>query len=81
MANHPSAKKRNRQNIKRNARNAAGRSRMRRAIREARAAVEGNAEDKADRVKKAVREIYRAASKNMIPERTASRNVSRLMRL
>ena len=80
MANHASAKKRHRQNVKRSTRNSAARSRMRRAIKEARAAIASNAEDKATRVKLAVQEVYRAASKNIIPARTASRNVSRLMR-
>lgn len=80
MANHPSAKKRHRQNVTRNERNSAVRARMRRALKEAREAIQGNTEDRAARVTKAVREVYRAASKNVIPARTASRNVSRLMK-
>ncbi len=81
MANHASAKKRHRQNLKKNERNSAVRSRMRKAIKEARAAVDANAEDKAARVQNAVREVYIASSKNVIQPGTASRNVSRLMKL
>ncbi len=80
MANHASAKKRHRQNVTRNERNSAVRSRMRKAIKEARAAIASNADDKADRIKNAVREVYHAASKNVIQPGTASRNVSRLMK-
>ncbi|MEQ8275487.1 MAG: 30S ribosomal protein S20 [Deltaproteobacteria bacterium] len=81
MANHASAKKRHRQNLKKNERNSAVRSRMRKAIKEARAAVDANADDKAAQVQKAVREVYIASSKNVIQPGTASRNVSRLMKL
>lgn len=80
MANHASAKKRHRQNVIRNARNSAVRSRMRKAIKDARAAIASNAEGKAELIKKAVQEVYTAASKNVIPAGTASRNVSRLMK-
>ena len=80
MANHPSAKKRNRQNIKQNARNAALRSRMRKAIKAARLAIENDDEDKHDFVVEAVSSIYRTKSKRVITANTASRTVARLMR-
>lgn len=80
MANHPSAKKRNRQNIKRNTRNTALRSRMRKAIKEARAAIENNDEDKQAIVDEAVARVYRTKSKGVIKPNTASRTVARLMR-
>lgn len=80
MATHPSAVKRNRQNITRNARNTSLRSRMRNAIRDARAAIEANSEDRASLVKQAVKIIQQTASKNVIHRNTASRYVSRMMR-
>ena len=80
MANHRSAEKRDRQNQKRRARNAALRSRMRTFLKQARSAISENAEDRDDAVQTAVREIYRAASKKVLKRRTASRTVSRLMK-
>lgn len=80
MANHKSADKRNRQNTKRRARNFSLRSRMRGEIKLARAAIEQGAEDKDEQLKRAVRRIYKTASKSAIDKRTASRFVSRLMK-
>ncbi len=80
MAQHKSAEKRHRQSLKRKARNHSIKARMRKAIREARAAVEANAEDKAARVLKAVAEVNRAASKRVLKSETASRYMSRLMK-
>jgi small subunit ribosomal protein S20 len=80
MAQHVSAEKRNRQNQKRDDRNAALRSRMRTAIKSARTAVETKAADSAAQVKSAVASIQRAATKNIITKPTAQRYVSRLMR-
>lgn len=78
MATHPSAAKRNRQNVKRNARNTAFRSRMRKAIREARAAMAEGSDDKATLVAQAIRLVQKTASKSVIHKNTASRYVSRL---
>ena len=80
MANHPSAKKRNRQNIKRNARNAALRSSMRKAIKAARLAIENDDEDKHELVQDAIASVYRTKSKKVIKPNKASRTVARLMR-
>ena len=80
MANHPSAKKRNRQNVKRNARNSALRARMRKAIKAARLAIENDDEDKEAIVQEAVSRIYRTKSKRVIQANKASRTVARLMR-
>ena len=80
MAQHKSAEKRNRQNIKRKARNNTIRARMRTAIKAARAAISSSAENKDALVTKALSEINRAASKNVLKRATASRYVSRLMR-
>jgi small subunit ribosomal protein S20 len=80
VAQHKSAEKRNRQSQKRRERNTALTSRMRGAIKDARSAVEAKKGDKDAVVKNAVSEINRAASKNVLTKRTASRYVSRLMR-
>lgn len=78
MANHPSAKKRHRQNLERRARNAGIRSRMRTAIKGARTAPEAGLGG--DALKSAVQTIYKTASKGVISKQTASRRVSRLMK-
>ena len=80
MANHPSAKKRHRQNLKRSERNGQIRARMRTMVKQAREAVATGSDDADARVKAAVRELYRAASKNVLNKRTASRRVARLMK-
>ena len=80
MAYHPSADKRNRQNQKKRVRNAALRSRMRTAVRRARQAIADKTTDKDALVKDAIREIYKAASKNVLPANSASRTVARLMK-
>lgn len=79
MANHASAKKRHRQNVKRNERNTAYRSRMRNAVRAARAAIESGDDDRQTLVDHAVRIIQKTASKRVIHRNTASRYVSRLV--
>lgn len=80
MAQHVSAEKRNRQSQKRRAKNAALKSRMRTAVKAARAALESQAPDKDAQVKKAVSNVYRAATKGVVAKGTASRYVSRIMR-
>lgn len=78
MANNPSAEKRNRQNIKRRARNKAALSALRTAVKKARAAVDGSGET-ADQLKKAAISIIdKAVSKGVLKRETASRYVSRL---
>ncbi len=80
MANHPSAEKRNRQNQKRRSRNATLRSRMRTAVQRARDAINEKSQEKDSLVKVAIREIYKAAAKNVLPTNAASRTVARLMK-
>lgn len=80
MANHSSAQKRNRQNTIRRDRNRAVRSKVRGAIKLARAAIESKADNKDALVKDAIREIYRASSKNVFASGMASRTVGRLMK-
>jgi ribosomal protein S20 len=53
---------------------------MRKAIKQARAAIENNDEDVAARVQHAVDVVQRARSRNIIHAATASRTVSRLVK-
>lgn len=80
MPNHKSASKRQRQNIKRNARNVAFKSRMRSAIKDARTAIAEGADGKDEAVARAVKVVQQARSRNVIHASTASRYVSRLSR-
>jgi small subunit ribosomal protein S20 len=80
VAQHKSAEKRNAQSERRRTRNTTVSSRMRRAVKRARTAIETKSADKAEAVKEAISEVTRAASKNVLTKQTASRYVSRLMR-
>lgn len=78
MANHSSAVKRNRQRIKRTARNRAAKSGLRTEVKKARSAVTAAPKDAAVLVKTAVSALDRAASKGTIPTKRASRLKGRL---
>ena len=79
MANHKSAAKRARQTLVRRARNRDQRSRLRRAVRAARAAIEsGDGEAAGAAVRRAESLLRRAASKGVLHARTADRQISRL---
>lgn len=81
MANTASAKKRIRQNVKRQERNKALRSRYRGSLNIARTQIEsGDVEAAAEAVKAAVSELDRAVSKGVLHQRNASRKKSRLMK-
>lgn len=80
MPNHKSASKRMRQNVVRNQRNTAVRSRLRKALKKARAAVSEAAEDREQLVHAAIRELQKAGSKNVLHRSAVSRTVSRLQR-
>lgn len=81
MANHKSARKRTRQAIKRRARNRHVRTRVRSALKQARAVVgAGDAAATPEAVRQAESLLRRAASKGIIPRQRASRLVSRLAR-
>ncbi|OGP83193.1 MAG: 30S ribosomal protein S20 [Deltaproteobacteria bacterium RBG_13_65_10] len=80
MANHPSARKRARQNKKRRAANAQVKSVVRGAVKKARLAVTGDPAHAAALVRTAEAELKRAASKGIIPKQRAARKVSRLMK-
>ncbi len=81
MANHASAEKRNRQRITRTERNRALKSFVRRALKQARDAVLSGAADAPKLVSNVTSLLDRAASKNVLPAKRASRLKSRLASL
>jgi small subunit ribosomal protein S20 len=82
VANHKSAEKRNRQNKIRNARNTHIRSTMRTYVKKVRMAVaDGDQASAQTLMEKALPCIDKAASKGIIHKATASRKISRLMKL
>lgn len=79
MANHPQAKKRNRQRILRQARNRYQKSTMRSLIKKVRLAVSGKDFDQAsEALGSAVPLIDRCGSRGIIPKERAARYVARL---
>lgn len=82
MANHKSALKRNRQAAVRNARNTHVRSTMRSFVKQVRTAVSaGNQEEARTALERAVPYIDKAATKGVIHKASASRKISRLVKL
>jgi len=80
LANIESAKKRNRQNVKRRIRNRDLRSRARTQVKVARQAVLADAKTAEPTVRKAASELDRAAVKGVLHKRNAARRKSRLMK-
>lgn len=79
LANVASAEKRNRQRLKRRARNMHHLSTTRTAVKKATAAIEGkDPKGSAEVIADAVRQLDKAASKGVIKRGTASRKISRL---
>lgn len=78
MANHASAVKRNRQRLKKTARNRAAKSSLRTELKKARVAVKASTGTSAEQVKNAASALDRAASKGIIPAKRASRVKGRL---
>jgi len=78
MANHASAEKRNRQRIKRTARNRAAKSTLRSAVKKARTAITAKSQDAAAIVREAWSELDRAAKKGIVPSERADRVKGRL---
>ena len=79
MAYHASAEKRDRQRIKRTARNRAIRSTVRTCVKRVRLAVEKKNKEAAKKaLVSAVRALDRAAKKGVLHKRSASRTVARL---
>ena len=81
MAIHKSALKRARQNQVRKSRNLGYKTRVKKAVKEVRAAVAGNSPEEAkERFIKAVSITQKTASKGVIHKRKAARKISRLAR-
>ena len=80
MANHASAEKRNRQRIKRTARNRAVKSAVRTEVKKARAIIVAKPGDAAQAILTAVSAVDRAASKGVVHRKAASRTKARLAR-
>ncbi len=78
MANVASAEKRNRQRIKRRARNQSHLSTMRTFVKRVRAAIDAKDGKLADVLKNAIQLIDKAAQKGVIDRKTASRKIGRL---
>jgi small subunit ribosomal protein S20 len=78
VATHKSAEKRARQALRRRARNRNLRSRMRTAVKQARATIGAGGEGVAEALKSAESVLRRAASRGLIPKKRASRHVARL---
>jgi len=79
LANHKSALKRHRQSLKRNARNTAVKTRVKNVVKAVRVAVDTNDKEQAQvALKTATSVLGKAASKNVLHARTASRKISRL---
>jgi small subunit ribosomal protein S20 len=79
MANIPSQMKRNRQNVKRRARNLAIRSEMKTRVKAALTAAQaGDADAATEALRKAQQRIDTAAVKGVLHRRTADRKKSRL---
>ncbi len=79
MANHKSAMKRHRQSLKARDRNRQVRSRVRTVTKKVRTAVTtGDSEAASAALSEAIPVIAKAASKGVLKQETASRNISRL---
>ena len=81
LANTKSAKKRIRQNMKRRLRTRPIRTRARTFVRHAKGMVTEQSDPSGEAVRKAIRELDRAASRGVIHRNNAARRKSRLMKL
>jgi small subunit ribosomal protein S20 len=82
VANTHSAVKRNRQSLKRNARNSAVKSSVRTAVKKAREAIAGGDKEKAKAALVAATvALDKAASKGVLHKKNAGRHVARLNQL
>ena len=80
MPNIKAAKKRVKVIAAKTARNKATKSALRTAIKKANVAVDGNAADKQDAVKVAIKKIDQAAAKGLIHKNNAARKKSALVK-
>ena len=81
MATHKSTIKRAKQNEAKRLRNMSSKTKTKKAVKDVRAAVAENSEDKAgENLKKAASIIQKTASKGVIHKKKAARKISRLAR-
>jgi|SRR5437868_4643237 small subunit ribosomal protein S20 len=81
IPNHPSAQKRHRQNLKRQAHNRAIKTRVRSAAKQALDAIEGNdRQAAASSLQEVMKVLKKAASKGTLNRNAASRKIARLSR-
>jgi small subunit ribosomal protein S20 len=81
IPNHPSAQKRHRQNLKRQVRNRAIKTRVRSAAKVALDTIEGNDKEAAAKsLSDVMRVLHKAASKGTVNRNAASRKIARLSR-
>jgi small subunit ribosomal protein S20 len=81
IPNHPSAQKRYRQNLKRQARNRGIKTRVRSSAKLALDAIEGNDKEAAAKsLRDVMKVLHKAASKGALKRNTASRKIARLSR-
>jgi small subunit ribosomal protein S20 len=81
IPNHPSARKRHRQNLKRQARNRAIKTRVRTAAKLTLDAIEGSDREAAAKsLREVMRVMHKAASKGTLNRNAASRKIARLSR-
>jgi small subunit ribosomal protein S20 len=78
MANHPSAAKRNRQRVKRTARNKNIRSAVRTAVKKARTSIAAGEADATAKVQEATVALAKAASAGVVHKNAASRTTARI---
>jgi len=80
MANVKSAEKRNRQNLKRRARNTAARAKVKTMSQKTMEAIRTNAKGATDTIREATSVLAKAAARGTIPKGRMSRKISRLMK-
>ena len=79
MANHPQAKKRNRQRIKRTLRNRHIRTTLRTSVKRVRALIaDGDKAGASEALGRAIKNLDQAVTKGVMHKRTSSRTISRL---
>lgn len=81
IPDHPSARKRHRQSLKRQARNRAIKTRVRTAAKGAQEAIAGSDPQAAEAaLRQAMKVLNKASTKGALPKNTASRRIARLSR-
>jgi small subunit ribosomal protein S20 len=81
LANHKSALKRARQSVTRNSRNSINKTKVKNALKKARATAGQAPEVSAEAFKKAMSALHKASSKGTLHPKNAARRVSRLAKM